>query len=113
MTSKVVASAAPQDPKLPTLSTKEAIKAQGTSGNDEPTNSSSAEHPRPSLSNAKATKAPASGPGQETEMTEKPNEVQLNGTKSAQATGCAPPAATPKVFSVADLRKLARRPGQR
>ena len=86
------------------------MKGQGTSGNDEPTNSSSAEAPRPSESNTKPTKHSDATPAREA-GTEKPSEAQLNGTKSALKEGPSALASTQKVFSVADLRNLARRPG--
>jgi len=80
MTTKV-APPAPLDQKALDYSSKEEIKASAISGNDEPTNSSSAGSHHPSLTSSRVPKLPPSVSGQEEEV-EVASEPHLNGSKT-------------------------------
>ncbi len=122
MTSKASPAAA-KDPKtvLPCgLATQEDLKASATSGNDEPTNSSSAGSLNPSTKKEKSQKALKASPSLEPDDSESlpvASSIALTLTNE-RPKDCAKepeevPAKKSAPPSLPDLRKLARKPGSR
>ena len=90
MTSKVVTQM-PRDPKTVTpsdSSIKDDVKAMATSGNEEPTNSSSAERVHPTTKKDKPGKAPSATPAapSKPEPDDEKLEEQANGGRRLEPT---------------------------
>lgn len=113
MTSKVVSTALrdSQGVEAADLASRLDVKAAAISGNEEPTNSSSAGSVHPSTKKEKLPKASPVTPKQE----EKPGEKSLsNGVRSDDmAKTSANPQTSSKPLSISELRKLARKPSDR
>ena len=112
MTSSEVAQLAPRDTKALECSSKEEIKASAISGNDEPTNSSSAESHHPSITINKALKLPTSASGHE-EAAEKASEYHPNDIKGGSPGVSFTSTTDSKLLGIVNLRKIARKPGTR